>query len=253
MKMVISPAKSLKFNTTLPTAEFSEPCFIKEAVELNSLLRKESIPSLIKMMHISPNLAQLNWQRNQDFETPFHQENAKQAVYVFNGDVYTGLDVYSLPDAQIEKMQNQLRILSGLYGLLKPLDLIQAYRLEMGTKFAVGKYKNLYEFWKQKITKQLNQEMEEGEILVNLASNEYFSAIDLKGIKAQVIAPQFMDFKNGKLKIISFFAKKARGAMTRFLLENDIETADAILDFNDSGYHYSASHTESPLKPVFIR
>lgn len=253
MKMVISPAKSLNFNPTLPTDKHTEPCFLNEAQQLNALLRKESIPELINLMHVSEKLARLNWQRNQDFETPFHKENAKQAIFVFNGDVYVGLDVFSLPEQLIGKMQSQLRILSGLYGLLKPLDLIQPYRLEMGTKFPVGKNKNLYEFWKEKITRALNQEMQQDELLVNLASEEYFSAIDLKGIKAQVISPQFKDFKNGKLKIISFFAKKARGAMARYLLENNIETSDDVLGFNASGYAYSKAHTESPLKPVFIR
>ena len=253
MKMVISPAKSLNFGTSIPTARFTEPCFIKEAVELNSLLRKESVPSLIDMMHISEKLANLNWRRNQDFQTPFRPENSRQAIYVFNGDVYVGLDVFSLSEILIGKMQNQLRILSGLYGLLKPLDLIQPYRLEMGTKFKVGKYKNLYEFWQHKVTSQLNKEMTKDELLVNLASNEYFSAIDLKGIKGKVIAPQFKDFKNGKLKIISFFAKKARGAMARYLLENDIETAEGLLGFDVSGYAFSEAHTDNPLNPVFIR
>lgn len=253
MKMVISPAKSLNFKTALPTSTFTEPCFLKEAVELNASLREASVPSLMKMMHISEKLAQLNWQRNQDFKSIYHSDNARQAVYTFDGDVYTGLDVFTLPEALIGQMQKRLRILSGLYGLLKPLDLIQPYRLEMGTKYAFGTHKNLYDFWKEKITRALNEELGDEDILVNLASNEYFSAIEPKGIKSKVIAPQFKDFKNGKLKVISFFAKRARGAMVRYLLEHEVHTPEGILGFNHSGYAYSEAHTDNPLNPVFIR
>ena len=164
MKMVISPAKSLNFESTLPTQENSNPCFLAEANHINQLLRDKTPSELSHMMKISDKLGNLNWERNQNFNTPFNPENARPAVYTFDGDVYTGLDVYTLPEYKIKLLQNSLRILSGLYGVLKPLDLIQPYRLEMGTKFPVEKNKNLYEFWKQKITSFLNDELEENEL-----------------------------------------------------------------------------------------
>ena len=163
------------------------------------------------------------------------------------------MDVYTLPLEKINALQNSLRILSGLYGVLKPLDLIQPYRLEMGTKFPIGKKKNLYDFWKQKITTFINDELQENELFVNLASNEYFSAIDAKVLKTEVITPQFKDFKNGTLKMISFYAKKARGMMVRYLLDKENVTAKTLLGFDHGGYAYSEEHTESPLSPVFIR
>jgi cytoplasmic iron level regulating protein YaaA (DUF328/UPF0246 family) len=205
------------------------------------------------MMKISDKLGNLNWERNQNFNTPFNPENARPAVYTFDGDVYTGLDVYTLPEYKIKLLQNSLRILSGLYGVLKPLDLIQPYRLEMGTKFPVEKNKNLYEFWKQKITSFLNDELEENELFVNLASNEYFSAIDAKILNTRVITPQFKDYKNGTLKMISFFAKKARGMMVRYLLDVENPSAASLLNFDYGGYAYSEEHTASDLSPVFIR
>ena len=178
MKMIISPAKSLNFEKKLPTSEATQPVFLSEAERINKLLKKKSVTGLGKLMGISENLSQLNWERNQAFQLPFTPENARPAVYTFDGDVYTGLDAFSLPIAKSAALQNQLRILSGLYGVLKPLDLIQAYRLEMGTKFSVGVKKNLPDFWKTKVTQTLNDELEANEFLVNLASNEYFSVID---------------------------------------------------------------------------
>lgn len=253
MKMIISPAKSLNFEKTLPKSTFTLPLFLSEAERINSLLKKKSVKSLGKLMGISENLSQLNWDRNQAFELPFTSQNARPAVYTFDGDVYTGLDVYSLPSNKIEQLQSQLRILSGLYGLLKPMDLIQAYRLEMGTKFSVGTKKNLPEFWKQKVTEALNEEMGQNKNLINLASNEYFNAIDDKTLKAEIITPQFKDFKNGKLKIISFFAKKARGMMVRYVIDNDCKNKTDLLGFNTDGYQYSEEHTLNENQPVFIR
>ena len=253
MKMIISPAKSLNFEKTLPTSTFTLPLFLSEAERINSLLKKKSVKSLGKLMGISENLSQLNWDRNQAFELPFTSQNARPAVYTFDGDVYMGLDVYSLPSNKIEQLQSQLRILSGLYGLLKPLDLIQAYRLEMGTKLPVGTKKHLPEFWKQKVTETLNQEMGENKNLINLASNEYFNAIDVKTLKAEIITPQFKDFKNGKLKMISFFAKKARGMMVRYLIDNDCKNKRDLLSFNTDGYQYSEEYTLDENQPVFIR
>ena len=251
--MVISPAKSLNFESTLPTQENSIPCFLAEANHINQLLRDKTPSELSHMMKISDKLGNLNWERNQNFNTPFNPENARPAVYTFDGDVYTGLDVYTLPEEKIKLLQNSLRILSGLYGVLKPLDLIQPYRLEMGTKFPVEKNKNLYEFWKQKITSFLNDELEENELFVNLASNEYFSAVDAKILNTRVITPQFKDYKNGTLKMISFFAKKARGMMVRYLLDVENPSAASLLNFDYGGYAYSEEHTASDLSPVFIR
>ena len=168
-------------------------------------------------------------------------ENARQAIYAFDGDVYTGLDVYGLANDKLAVLQNKLRILSGLYGLLKPLDLMQAYRLEMGTSLPIGKNKNLYEFWKKTITQSLNDELEKGELFINLASNEYFSAVDVKTLKVPVITPEFKDYKDGKLKMISFFAKKARGMMVRFIIDTNAETIDDLKGFNYEGYAFDAN------------
>jgi hypothetical protein len=253
MKMIISPAKSLNFEKKLPTSEATQPVFLSEAERINKLLKKKSVTGLGKLMGISENLSQLNWERNQAFQLPFTPENARPAVYTFDGDVYTGLDAYSLPIAKTAVLQNQLRILSGLYGVLKPLDLIQAYRLEMGTKFSVGVKKNLPDFWKTKVTQTLNDELEANEFLVNLASNEYFAAIDTKALKSTIITPQFKYFKNGKLKMISFFAKKARGMMVRYILDQECNTQADLLGFNTDGYQYSEEHTLNEMQPVFIR
>ena len=253
MKMIVSPAKSLNFEATLPTKEYSEALFLKEAERINKLLKKKSVRSLGKLMGISESLSELNWQRNQDFQLPFSPENARPAVYAFDGDVYTGLDAYSLKQEQLPLLQDKLRILSGLYGLLKPLDLIQAYRLEMGTKMPVGVKKNLPAFWKDKVTQQLNEEMEGAGCLLNLASNEYFAAVDAKALQAEIITPQFKDFKDGKLKMISFFAKKARGMMARFVIDQQAESLDDIKAFATDGYQFSAAHTEKEHQPVFIR
>lgn len=252
MKLVLSPAKSLNFESPLPTNKATESCFLKEAERLNKLLKKKSARSLSKLMKISDNLGQLNYERNQDWQLPFTKDNARQAVYAFSGDVYRGLDAYTIPKDKLEKVQDTIRIISGLYGLLKPLDLIQPYRLEMGTKFPVGKNKNLYEFWKQKITKTLNEELEENEVFLNLASNEYFKAIDAKALKVPVITANFKDLKNGEYKTIMTFAKLARGYMTRYIIDTNASTIDDIKGFNYEGYGFSESmSTETEL--VFIR
>jgi len=253
MKMVISPAKSLNFESNLPTEQNSNPCFLAEADRINHLLKEKTPAEISQLMKISEKLGNLNWERNQNFKLPFNKHNARPAVYTFDGDVYTGLDVFTLPPEKIQVLQESLRILSGLYGVLKPLDLIQPYRLEMGIKFPVDENKNLYDFWKQKITTFINDELEENELFVNLASNEYFSAIDSKVLRTAVITPQFKDFKNGTLKMISFYAKKARGMMVRYLLDKENVTAETLLDFDYGGYVYSEEHTQSPLAPVFIR
>ena len=253
MKIVVSPAKSLDYETKLPVKQYTEAAFLPEAERINKLLRKKSPAKLSELMSISDQLANLNWQRNQDFELPFTAENARPAVYAFNGDVYTGLDAYTIPEEKLTKLQDVLRILSGLYGLLKPLDLIQPYRLEMGTKFPVGVKKDLYEFWKSKITNKLNDELEEAELFLNLASNEYFKAVDTKKLIVPVITPVFKDYKDGKLKMISFFAKKARGSMVRYIIDTDAATIDDIKAFDYDGYKFSEELSVKKGELVFVR
>lgn len=252
MKLVLSPAKSLNYDSKVPTNTITESCFLSESERLNKLLKKKSAKSLSKLMKISDNLGQLNYDRNQDWELPFTKDNARQAIYAFSGDVYRGLDVYTLPSERLDKLQNSVRIISGLYGLLKPMDLIQPYRLEMGTKFPVGKNKNLYEFWKKKVTMALNEELEDDELFLNLASNEYFKAIDVKALKVPVITASFKEFKNGDYKMIAIFAKIARGLMARYIIVSNANTIEDIKGFNYEGYGFSeALSTETDL--VFTR
>ncbi|WP_291962031.1 peroxide stress protein YaaA [Maribacter sp.] len=253
MKIVISPAKSLNYESELPTTTYTSPEFIDDAEKLNKVLKKKKPKALAELMSISDNLAELNWQRNQDFTVPFTPQNARPAVYAFSGDVYQGLDAYTLTEEKIEKLQQTLRILSGQYGILKPLDLMQPYRLEMGTSLKIGRKKNLYEYWGERLTDHLNNEMADGELLVNLASNEYYSALKPKKIKAEIITPVFKDWKNDKLKIISFFAKKARGAMVRYIIDTDARTLEDIKGFNLDDYQFSKEHTLKENEPVFIR
>ncbi len=253
MKIVISPAKSLDFESPLPTDRYSEFAFATEASRIHKVLAGKKPAALRSLMDISEDLAQLNWKRNQEFSLPFTPENARPAVFAFSGDVYQGLDAYSLTPGQIDRMQETLRILSGLYGLLRPLDLIQPYRLEMGTSLKVGSKKNLYEFWKKTLTDHLNAEMDEGELLVNLASNEYFGALDPKRLRARVVTPVFKDWNNDKLRVISFFAKKARGAMVRYILESGAQSREDLLGFDADGYQFSPAHTQREDQPVFVR
>ncbi|TGD59553.1 peroxide stress protein YaaA [Flavobacterium humi] len=241
MKIVVSPAKSLDFEKVLPNGQFSKPAFLKHTKEIVAVLKKLKPKDLSELMDISENLAELNWQRNKKFKTPFTPENARPAVYTFNGDVYIGLDAFTIPEEKLPVLQNKLRILSGQYGILKPLDLMQAYRLEMGTQLVVGEHKNLYGFWKEIITNALNKELKKNELFVNLASNEYFSAVDAKKLKVPVITPEFKDYKDGKLKMISFFAKKARGMMVRYIIDHDIETLEGLKGFNYEGYAFDAN------------
>ncbi|MDC6351824.1 peroxide stress protein YaaA [Zeaxanthinibacter sp. PT1] len=253
MKIVISPAKSMDYERELPIQTHTQARFLQEAERLNKILAKKSPKSLSKLMDISADLADLNWQRNQDFRLPFSTDNARPAVFAFDGDVYQGLDAYTLDEGKLERLQGSLRILSGLYGILKPLDLIQPYRLEMGTSLKVGRKKNLYEFWKENITQALNDELEEGELFVNLASNEYFNAVGAKKLKTPVITPVFKDWKNDNLKVISFFAKKARGAMVRYIVDKDARTLDDLKGFDYLDYCYSKEHTLKENNPVFVR
>lgn len=252
MKLVLSPAKSLNFESPLPTTQYTEPEFLSQSERISKLLKSKSAKSLSKLMSISDALGQLNHQRNQDWQLPFTPENARPAVYVFNGDVYRGLDAYTIPEDKIETLQSTVRILSGLYGLLKPTDLIQPYRLEMGTKFPVGKNKNLYQFWKKYIVKALNEELEDDEVFLNLASNEYFKAVDTKALKVPVITANFKEFKNGQYKMISFFAKAARGLMARYIIDTNAKTIDDLKGFNYDGYNFSEPMSKGN-ELIFIR
>ena len=252
MKLVLSPAKSLDFESKLPTTKTSEAQFLEASERLNKLLKKKSAKSLSKLMSISDALGQLNYERNQEWALPFNKDNARPAIYAFSGDVYRGLDAYTIPKDKIDQLQDKVRILSGLYGLLKPLDLIQPYRLEMGTKLSVGRKKNLYEFWKKDITKELNDKLKDDELFLNLASNEYFKAVDTKALKVPVVTANFKDLKNGEYKTIMTFAKLARGYMTRYIINTNAKTLDDVKGFNYEGYGFSESMS-SDTELVFIR
>lgn len=252
MKIVISPAKSLDFSSPLPTGKFTNGQFLNEAEKLNKILKKKSPKQLSKLMSISDKLGELNWQRNQEWSLPFSPENARQAIYAFKGTVYEGLDAYSIPVEKLDQLQSKLRILSGQYGILKPLDLMQPYRLEMGTKLKIGRKDNLYQYWGESLTNAINEELEDKEVFVNLASNEYFKVIKTKLLKVPVVTPAFKDYKNGNLKMISFFAKKARGLMVRYIINNNIEKAEDLKGFDYGGYAFDTNlSTENQL--VFTR
>ena len=241
MKIVISPAKTLDFESKLPTNLNSMPMFLKQSKIINEVLKQKSPAELAALMNISDKLAELNWTRNSMFKMPFTLNNSRPAVYAFNGDVYGGINVKTMAPEKIKILQDKLRIISGLYGLLKPLDLIQPYRLEMGTKLPIGDKKNLYDFWKIDVTAALNKELLKEDLFVNLASNEYFSAIDTKTLIAKVVTPEFKDYKNGNLKVISFFAKKARGLMVRYIIDNNCEIIDDLKKFNCEGYAFDGN------------
>ncbi|MFO7744166.1 MAG: peroxide stress protein YaaA [Psychroflexus sp.] len=253
MKLVVSPAKSLNQEDKLPTDKYTIPVFEELAGKVNRKLSRMTKDEIAELMSISDKLADLNYGRYQEFEDKHTKENSRPAIYMFDGDVYTGIDAYTIPEEKIDRLQDSLRILSGMYGVLKPLDLMQPYRLEMGTKLSIESNEDLYELWKDKITSQLNSELEQGELFINLASQEYFKAIDSKKLDAEIISPVFKDFKNGKLKIISFYAKKARGLMVRYILDHDINTLEGIKGFDYEDYHFSEEHTTKASEPVFIR
>ncbi|MDT0686085.1 peroxide stress protein YaaA [Autumnicola psychrophila] len=253
MKIVISPAKSLDYDSKLPTTRGTQPQFLENSAKLNRKLSRMTKAEISDLMRISDKLADLNYTRYQEFEEDHNKKNARPAMYAFAGDVYTGLDAYTIPTEKIDRLQDTLRILSGMYGILRPLDLMQPYRLEMGTSIGIERKKNLYEVWQEKVTKALNVDLEDDEIFLNLASNEYFKAVDTKALKVPVISPVFKDFKNGKLKIISFYAKKARGSMVRYIIDKDAQSLDDIKGYDYDNYRFSEEHTEKENEPVFIR
>jgi cytoplasmic iron level regulating protein YaaA (DUF328/UPF0246 family) len=252
MIFLISPAKTLDFESSSLTSEVTSAEFLTESKELISVMRNYDWQGLHKLMGVSENIAKLNVQRFKDWVLPFTAQNAKQAVFAFKGDVYTGLAVETMTKTELNFIQSHLRILSGLYGLLKPMDLMQAYRLEMGTKIKEDHFTSLYDFWGDKITTCLNKELGDESVLVNLASNEYYKSVQAKNINARIVTPVFKDFKGGKYKIISFYAKKARGLMVRYAADHQISKVESLKDFNYAGYYFSEEEsTESSW--VFLR
>ena len=256
MLTVISPAKSLDFNSKVKTQKHSNPQFLEEASELVENLRKLSPSQLSSLMSISDKLANENFNRFNEWHTPFKLSNSRQAIFAFKGDVYLGLDAAQFNTRDLNFAQEQLRILSGLYGILKPLDLMQAYRLEMGRQFSVNNKKNLYEFWDRKITNNINADIQAqpktSRYLINLASNEYFSSIHANDIEAEIITPQFKDWSKDQYRIISFFAKKARGLMVAYIIKNRIKSPEKLVEFEIDGYSFCPEES-TKLKPVFKR
>lgn len=254
MLILISPSKTQDFSTTDLTHQYSKPYFLDKSEVLIKELRKKKVGDIAKLMDLSENLSQLNFERYQQFETPFTVENAKQALLAFKGDVYTGFDLDTYSDEDFDFAQSHLRILSGLYGVLRPLDLIQPYRLEMKIKLKNPKGKDLYSFWGNGISEFLNGELEKNEeqYIINLASQEYFKAVNQKSLKAKIITPTFKEEKNGTLKIVALFAKKARGMMANFAIKNRITEPEQLKAFQEGGYTYeeSLSHEEDW---VFVR
>ena len=253
MKILISPAKSLDFDSNIDSLKCTQPVFLNKTSEINSVLKEKSPKDLMQLQGISQKLSDLNWKRNNDYVDNHNNKNSRPAVFAFNGDVYSGIDVKTLSEDKVYDLQKSLRILSGYYGVLKPLDLIQPYRLEMGTKLAVNGSENLYKFWSENITNSILDEMSSEDLLINLASNEYFEAFDKKKFDGRIISPVFKDFKNGKLKIISFYAKKARGMMVRYIVDNEVSSYNELLGFNLGNYSYNEAETSDENFPVFTR
>lgn len=253
MLMVISPAKTLDYESPLATNDYTRPDFLDDACELIDQLKELEPHQVSNLMNISDKLGQLNARRFRDWHTPFTPDNARQAVLAFKGDVYTGLGAESFSPKDFDFAQTHLRMLSGLYGILKPLDLMQPYRLEMGTRFENSRGKDLYAFWGNRITNELNRLLvaDDG-VLVNLASNEYFKSVNRKDLEGRLITPQFKDWKNGQYKMISFYAKKARGLMCRFAIQNRITQASDLKGFNLEGYYFSEDQSDNN-NWVFLR
>ena len=255
MLTVIAPAKTLDYESNLPTDNFSVSSHLTKTKRLIRELRTKDPEKLSDLMGISEKLAFLNFERNMNWSIPKKpSDSARQALFAFKGDVYLGLDALSLEKKDIKFAQDHLRILSGLYGILKPLDLIAPYRLEMGTKLTVGNNNNLYEFWGNDLTESINRDLknQKNKTLINLASVEYFSSINKSNLSGQVISPIFKDYKNGEYKIISFFAKKARGMMARFIIDNKIDDPKDLQSFDISKYKYNKKES-TDLFPVFLR
>ena len=254
MLIVVSPAKTLDYETPLPISKTSQPVFMNRSAELIEMLRDYTPKKLGKLMKISDKLAELNVNRYEAWEPKATRKNARQAMFAFKGDVYQGLDAYNMNEADCLFAQEHFRMLSGLYGILRPLDLMQPYRLEMGTKLGGAHGNNLYDFWGPEITDVLNKQLKkiDSDVLLNLASNEYFSSVIPARLKARVISPVFKDMKNGKYKLISFFAKKARGTMSGWMIRKKVTDPKKLAKFAEDGYRFSAEESTED-KPVFLR
>ncbi len=242
MLLIISPAKTLDYTSPVQTSAFTQVDFLDSAAELVAHLSKLSPQDISKLMRVSTKIAELNFQRYQDWSKVSSEDNARQALLAFKGGVYLGLDAASFDVADFRFAQQHLRILSGLYGLLRPLDLIQAYRLEMGTKLDTDRGQNLYQFWGSRITEGLNSQLKQlnSSFLINLASNEYFKAIKSEELDAQIITPAFKEYKNGDYKMIGVFAKKARGMLSRYIIKHQLSEAEDIKSFDGGGYKFSS-------------
>ena len=254
MLMIISPAKTLDYESPLATETYTQPDYLDDACELIDQLKELEPHQVSNLMSISDKLGQLNAERFRSWHTPFTPDNARQAILAFKGDVYTGLNAEDFSTDDFAFAQQHLRMLSGLYGLLRPLDLMQPYRLEMGTKLANPRGKDLYTFWGERISQWLNEDLEAqgDQVLLNLASQEYFGAVKPKALNARVIDTVFKDQKNGQYKIISFYAKKARGLMARYVIKERLQDPEGLKDFNLDGYRFdAASSSENQL--VFLR
>ena len=245
MFIVISPAKTLDYESPLNTTEFTQPRLLEHSSEIIETCKKLSASQIATLMTVSEKIATLNAARFQDWHADFDLHNARQAIFAFKGDVYTGLDAYHLSTEDLNFAQAHLRMLSGLYGLLRPLDLMMPYRLEMGTKLKNTRGNDLYKFWGDIITQRLKEDMQlaNNNILVNLASDEYYKAIDEKKLGVKIIKPVFLDQKNGKYKVISFYAKKARGLMSRFIIQQQLTEVDQLKSFNLEGYYFDAENS----------
>ncbi len=238
MKIFLSPAKKLDLKSKFPNYDYNKPVFLDEAKQLINVMRQKSPDEIKNLMNLSDNLANLNWERYQTWNYLHTTDFARPAIYTFNGNVYDGLDIHSFNEADIFKSNEYIRIISGLYGVLKPFDLIYPYRLEMGTKLSFENYNNLYDFWRDKVTDYINNELKDNELIVNLASQEYFKAIDRNKLQNPVVDIVFKEFKNDELKVISIYAKIARGLMTRFIIQNNIKTKEELKLFNKDGYQF---------------
>ena len=254
MLMLLSPSKTLDYETPVTTDSFSIPEFLEKSSELVKVMKEKSFLDLMELMEVSQKISELNVERFNQWKLPFSTKNAKQAVLAFKGDVYTGLDASALSENRLTYTQSHLRILSGLYGLLRPLDLMQPYRLEMGLKLKIKKNNNLYQFWGEKITDKLNVLLakQDEPVLINLSSNEYFKSVQKKNLDGRLITPEFKELKNGKYKMISFFAKKARGLMVRFAIDHNIQKAEVLQNFDYDGYHFNLELSQAD-KWVFSR
>jgi len=254
MLIILSPAKKLDYSENNFQTDFTENRFLESAKTIVSEMRKLSVAQLENIMHISPALANLNYQRYRDWHLPFTLENSRQALFTFNGDAYNGLDAKTFSETDIAESQKHLRILSALYGVIRPLDLIQPYRIEMGMKFSMGKYKSLYQFWQKKITKTIADDLnaQEDNFLINLASQEYYKALNIKTLKANIITPVFKEYKGDTLKIISSKAKRARGMMSRFIIQNQISNPEELKLFDSEGYFFM-ENLSSKTEFVFVK